>query len=163
MAVQLPRPEEVGGAVWRHDWHRYEDYKTIHHSYITNLFNEGLIEEDTLTFHEYRTGRTLIDVNVEGRIRCTLGVIIEIDKWLEVDTANDPSVRGYSYRYHAWLAETHQGVLRYDNAHGVGNLHCHLFDLRTGEASIIPCPRDSLPALDGFIRLAIKRVQDVQA
>ena len=44
MAGELPRPEEIGGAVWRHDWHPYEGYKTVHHRYLANLINEGVID-----------------------------------------------------------------------------------------------------------------------
>jgi len=160
MAGELPRPEEVGGAVWRHEWHPYEDYKTVHQRYIANLSNEGLVEEDGLTFHEYRTGRLLTRVNIAGRITCAFGVTIEVDKWLETDGASDPSVRGYAYRYHAWLARTGQEILRYDSAHGFDRLHCHVFDLHTGQETILPCPIESLPTLDGFIRLATKKVRD---
>jgi hypothetical protein len=162
MAGELPRPEEVAGAVWRHDWHRYEDYKTVHHRYLANLLNEGLVEEDGLTFHEYRSGRLLTNVNVAGRLRCASGVTIEVDKWLETDGESDSPVRGYSYSYQAWLAGTGQEILRYDSAHGFDRLHYHIFDLHTGQETVLPCPLESLPTLDGFIRLAIKMVRDAR-
>jgi len=160
MAGELPSPEEVGGAVWRHEWHLYEDYKTVHHRYITNLVNEGLVEQDRLTFHEYRTGRLLNRVNIAGRIRCGFGVTVDVDKWLETDGASVPSVRGYSYSYQAWLASTGQEILRYDSAHGLDQLHCHVFDLQTGRETVLPCPLDSLPTLDAFVRLVMRRVRD---
>lgn len=159
MVGELPSPDEAGGAVWRHDWHRYEAYKSVHHRYITNLFDEGIVLLDGLVFEEHRTGRVLTDVHIAGRISCADSLMVEVDKWLEADGSRDPLVRGYSYSYQAWVAETEREVLRYDSAHGLGNLHCHVFDLRTGDETVIPCPLDRLPSLDGFIRIALRRLR----
>lgn len=160
MVDPLPRPEEVGGAIWSHDWHPYEGYKTVHDRYITNAINEGLIIANHLIFDEIRQGKKLIQVNIRGRIECTYGLCIFVDKWLEFDAGRN--VRGYSYSYHAWLTETNQEVIRYDSAYGLSDLHCHLFDLKTGTEHIYPVPMDRLPTLDAFIRIAIKQVEDAQ-
>ena len=63
-----------------------------------------------------------------------------------------------------WYLVTHerQAVIRYDNAHGLNDLHCHIFDLNTGEGSLHTVPIDKLPTLDSFIRVAVKMVQDAQ-
>lgn len=73
MVGELPGLDEAGGAVWRHDGHRYDDYKTVHHRYITNLFNEGIVVLDGLVFEEHRTGRALAAVHISGRISCADG------------------------------------------------------------------------------------------
>ena len=68
-------------------------------------------------------------------------------------------VRGLDYSYHAWLGATEQDILRYDMAHGEG-LHCHVFDLATGESVLLPAPLDMLPSLDGFVRMSCRRAAD---
>ena len=160
MADRLPRPETVGGAVWSHDWHSYEDYKTVHERYINNAVDEGIIVENHLVFDEVRQGSRLIQANIRGRIECVYGLSISVDKWLEVDAGQN--VRGVDYSYHAWLHDTGQEVIRYDSAYGLIDLYCHMFDLSTGEESIYPVPMDRLPTLDGFIRIAVKLVQDAK-
>ena len=127
---------------------------------MNNLVNEGLVLRDNLTFDEIREGRHLIEVNIRGQITCLDGLTVSVDKWLDVDDVQ--SVKGYSYSYNAWLTETEQPVIRYDSAHGLDDLHCHLFDLNTGEESRFPIPITNLPTLDGFIRIAIKLVQDAK-
>ena len=160
MADQLPRSEAVGGAVWRHDWHSYEDYKTVHERFMSNAISEGIVTENHLVFNEVRQGAKLIQVNIRGRIDCAYGLSVFVNKWLEVDAGQN--VRGADYSYQAWLYDTNQEVIRYDSAYGLNDLHCHIFDLNTGEESIQPVPIDRLPTLDGFIRIAVKLVQDAQ-
>ncbi len=72
-----------------------------------------------------------------------------------------PQVRGVEYTYHAWLGATEQDILRYDMAHGEG-LHCHVFDLATGESALLPAPLDMLPSLDGFVRMACRLAADAE-
>ena len=160
MADQLPCSEAVGGAVWLHDWYPYDGYRNVHERYINNAVNEGIITENHLVFDECRDGIQLVRVNIRGRIDCAYGLTVFVDKWLEVDEIQ--RVKGYSYSYHAWLTWTDQAVIRYDSAHGFNNLHCHLFDLKTGSESIHPVPLCRLPTLDGFTRIALRMVQDAQ-
>ena len=47
-------------------------------------------------------------------------------------------------------------------AHGDG-LHCHVFDLATGESALLPAPLDLLPTLDGFVRIACRLAAEAQA
>ncbi len=83
-----------------------------------------------------------------------------MDKTLIVRYVRDvPHVRGVDYNYHAWLNSTEQDILRYDMAHGEG-MHCHVFDLATGESALLPVPLDMLPTLDGFVRMACRRAAD---
>ena len=100
-------------------------------------------------------------MHIEGRIDCDCGLCISVDKRLEADVIGR-NVRSYSYSYHAWITATGQAVIRYDNAHGLNDLHCHIFDLNTGEGSLHTVPIDKLPTLDSFIRIAVKMVQDAQ-
>ena len=161
MVDPIPRPDTAGGAVWSHDWHPYEDYLTVHHRYMTNLINEGLVIRDDLTFHETkdRQGR-LVQVNIEGRIDCVDGLAIQVDKWVEADSVRN--VRGYSYSYHAWLVETERLVIRYDNSHQINDLHCHIPNPTSGAEAIYSVPMDSLPTLDGFIRNAIEMARNAK-
>lgn len=73
MAGELPSLETTRAAVWLHDWHSYEDYKTVQDRYMTQLMNEGLVEENGLVFDEVRDGRALLAVNIAGRLGCTAG------------------------------------------------------------------------------------------
>lgn len=85
---------------------------------------------------------------------------MQVDKTLDVRYVRDvPQVRGIDYTYHAWIGPTEQDILRYDMAHGEG-LHCHVFDLVTGESALFPAPLDMLPTLDGFVRMACRRAAD---
>jgi hypothetical protein len=136
MVDRIPRPEEIGAAVWPHGWYPYEGYKTVHFTFMNNLLDEGLVLKDHLIFDEIRDGRYLIEVNIKGQIDCIDGLAIAVDKWLDVDEGQ--RVKGYSYSYHAWLTATEQPVIRYDSAHGLDDLHCHLFDLATREESRFP-------------------------
>lgn len=89
-----------------------------------------------------------------------MDVVVRVDKTLAVRYVRGvPQVRGIDYAYHAWLGSTEQDILRYDMAHGEG-LHCHLFDLATGEYALLPVPLDMLPSLDGFVRMACRRAAD---
>lgn len=163
MAGELPSLETTRAAVWLHDWHSYEDYKTVQDRYMTQLMNEGLVEENGLVFDEVRDGRALLAVNIAGRLGCAAGVTAEVDKWLDAQ----PGPRGYlvkgsSYSYQAWLSDTGQEIVRYDSAHGLDDLHCHVFNLKTGEEERISCPLERLPSLDAFVRIAVKMAQDFQ-
>lgn len=125
---------------------------------MTTLENEGIVEEDGLSFIEVRDGRRLQSVVVSGEIRCANGLLITVDKTLAVQGAY---VKGEDYSYHAWIEETEQSVLRYDMAHESTGLHCHVFDPKTGKETIFPVDRDSaLPTLDAFIRLAFDRAKE---
>lgn len=128
---------------------------------MNNLIDEGLVQVDGLTFHEYTDddGR-LAKINIEGRIDCIDGLAIQVDKWLETDLFRN--VRGISYSYHAWMVETDQLVIRYDNAHRLNELHCHMPNPTSGTVVRYPVPIDLLPTLDGFIRNAIKMVRDAR-
>ena len=91
MAFQLPSAEEVGGAQWPHDWYPYERYKAVHWRYMTILVDEGLIESDDLDIEEVRDGRRLRSVFIRGRINCRNGVMIQVDKELEVERTRSGS------------------------------------------------------------------------
>lgn len=131
---------------------------------MTRLINEGLVEDDGLTFREYTNVRQLLRVNITGRIHCTSGVTVEVDKWLDVRrTKKGYEVVGFSYSYQAWLQSSEREILRYDTAHGMNGLHYHLFNLKDGQEEIVKIEVSELPSLDGFIRQAIRIVENAKA
>ena len=99
-------------------------------------------------------------MRISGRLRCAHDVSVRVDKVLEARYVRDvPQVRVIRLAYHAWLSSTEQDILRYDTAHGEG-LHCHVFDLATGESALLPAPLDMLPTLDRFVRMACRSAAD---
>lgn len=162
MAFQLPIPEEVGGAPWPHEPYLYESYKAVHWRYITDLANEGLILHDGLDWDEVKIGRRLESVYIRGLLTCSNGVMIRVNKELEVSRNNSGHlyVRGRDYAYHAWFKATNQEILRYDMAHQhQAGLHVHLVDPTTGEEQVTAIERDQLPTLGDFVRIAIARAE----
>jgi hypothetical protein len=160
MAFQLPSPGEAEGAVWPHEWLAYDNYLTVHHRYMVLLENEGILLENHLIFTEVTDNTNdLVLVQLQGHLYCSGDVSIRVDKTLEVKkTANGSvMVKGKDYSYHAWIGQTGQEILRYDMAHYWEALHCHVFDLHTGQEEVYPITLEQLPTLDGFIRIACKR------
>ena len=102
-------------------------------------------------------------LRILGRLRCQDDVSIRVDKTLTVRYVRGmPQVRAIRYSYHAWIGASEQDILRYDMAHGEG-LHCHVFDLVTGETALLPVSLDMLPSLDGFVRMACRQAADAAA
>ena len=161
----LPRPGMAGGAVWAHDWHPYSDYQTVHYSHLRKLEDDGILLDERLSTVERTQGKRLLAVRIIGELRCRRDVAISVDKVLEVRYASDvPEVRGTRYDYHAWLTSTEQSIIRYDMSHYWLSLHCHLFDLTSGEETIhTNVLVEHLPSLDEFVRIADRRVQDAHA
>lgn len=127
---------------------------------MTNLLDEGLVEKDALDFEEIRTGRTLTAVIISGQVFCMGGLIVRVNKQLDVRRSSSGyEVRGIDYDYHAWLPATGQPVLRYDMAHEWLGLHVHVFDPATGKELTTRIELDDLPTLDGFIRQALERTK----
>ena len=125
------------------------------------LENEGIVRENALTIDE--RGSPLSTVRITGFLRCRLGIAIRVDKILQVRyERRRPYARGVGYGYHAWLAESGQPIIRYDDAHEWIGLHCHLYDLATGEETALPVPLGQLPTLGGFVRIADKIVRDAR-
>jgi hypothetical protein len=65
-------------------------------------------------------------------------------------------VKAYSYSYHAWREGSEAGVLRYDSAHGLDELHRHFFDAKGEEIEIRFIPLGDLPTLAGVIEEAVE-------
>lgn len=81
---------------------------------MTDLANEGLVEQDELNFEEVKNGRRLESVYIRGLLTCSNGVIIHVNKELEVgrNSSGHLYVRGRDYAYHAWFKATNQVILR---------------------------------------------------
>lgn len=128
---------------------------------MASLENEGIVLENALSIEE--RGSPLATVRITGFLRCRLGVVIRIEQVLQIRyERRRPYARGVGYGYHAWLAASGQPIIRYDDAHEWIGLHCHLYDLATGEETALPTPPDQLPTLDGFVRIADKIARDAQ-
>jgi hypothetical protein len=115
-----------------------------------------MVVDGRLSFihHDDMRGEPL-RIQVTGRIRCTAGVEVQVDTWLDVRRRRDNrlEVRAYTYSYHAWIERTGQELLRYDNAHG--ELHRHFFDSRGTEVEVAAIRLDELPTLDAVVEEAV--------
>jgi hypothetical protein len=142
-----PRPK------WAHDWHPYEDYKTVHAGHLAHLTKGGEVTRDRLNFRETRAGHELVSVNITGRIECAAGVLIAVDKWLAVRRGKrgQYEVKGSSYSYHAWEKGAGATLVRYDTAHGIEGLHRHRIDPETRAETRDEVSLDDLPTLADFI------------
>jgi len=125
-----------------------------------NLENEGLVLRDSLTFYQIPDEGPIEQVNLRGRVDCLHGLVVSVDKWLEVNhDRGRPEVRGYKYGYHEWfprrvIRRTRiRDIIRVDNAHGP--FHCHLFNTEDGTERIVPLELETFPSLDAFIRHAV--------
>lgn len=130
---------------------------------MDSLAAEALVFRDTLTFRELRKeSGALRWVNLRGRIQCCDGVVIAVNKGLDValNDRNQIVVRGNAYSYHAWVrGRPRRHILRYDNSHGENALHRHFFDVAGNQIAIEPVSLDSLPRLDLVIREAVAWVR----
>lgn len=123
------------------------------------LVRGGLVVRDTLTFREIYDAQSggLAKVNLRGRVVCTHGVVVIVDKWLRVRRGRGGhyEVLGEFYAYHAYRRGTPPVWLaRYDNAHG-SDLHRHFFDSGGRETRVEVVTLESLPRLDFIIREAV--------
>ena len=124
------------------------------------LEDEGILLESSLSIlQELGAG----EVEVSGALGCRFNVTIRVANTLSVRyRRGQPYVRGEDYNYHAWLGTTGQQIIRYDTAHEEIGLHCHLFDLATGEQAILPVPWERLPTLNEFVRIADRIAREAQ-
>lgn len=123
------------------------------------LMAEGLVQRHGLSRIEIRERKRILKVQIRGRVECTRDVLVIVDKWLEAryNRRGQCEVRGFSYSYQACLRDEKQ-LLRYDSAHGLGELHRHEYDLVTGEESDLRLiALDDLPPLDEVIREALEK------
>lgn len=128
---------------------------------MARLENEGLVINNNLSVQEFvDEQKKLQTVSIEGTVECFGGVVVRVNKRLDVQYRSDgrPEVKGVDYTYQAWLEEEEKQIIRYDMAHESG-LHCHLYNLNTGEEVIKYVNLNELPTLDLFIRIAIQRAK----
>ncbi len=90
-------------------------------------------------------------------------MFIRVDKWLAVRpgaTEGLDEVLDRDYAYHCYLARRPEPLplLRYDNAHGHGGMHRHVFHLSTGDELQVDVldQATELPTLDQVIREATR-------
>ena len=112
-----------------HNWNTLDHYRSIHdrcletHSFVDHT------RPDTLKFTDL--GDT---VRLEGKVFCLRGVILAVEKILEVcEIGRQRKVRGKSYCYAAWIEGKHT-ILKYHNIHNNDDdYHRRAYDLLTGE------------------------------
>jgi hypothetical protein len=160
VAEQIPSARGISGpaALWTHDWYPYENYLNVHESYVERLISNGSILRRGLSFVESYASDNLVAVNVVGTLVCAEDVLIKVDKWLAVrrNRRRRYEVKGSDYVYHARSGRRGINLIRYCSAHGMDDLHCHLFDLRTGNETGRPnIGLNDLPTLGDFIPQAI--------
>ena len=160
-AEQAPKAR----AKWPHDWNTYEEYRTVHASYMEGLIKEGIVYEERLTFREITYRSRIVQVQIHGHIQCARDVIIIVDKLLDAERDWDGRliVKGSEYSYHAYIRSTSHSVIRYDchGEHGLSSLHKHTFNPKTGkELDSEPIELDDLPSLAEVIRDAVERAPE---
>ena len=160
MADELPRADESkrGSRRWVRTWIAYEEYESLHLSHMENLYREGLILDDTLTFaHTVRESGELVRVNLTGIVHCRGDVTVEVSKWLAVQrgSRNRVEVKTEFYLYHAHheVSGARVALFRYDNAHG--ELHRHWFDQAGRETHVEDIPLETMPRMDAVLREAV--------
>ena len=159
MAAWIPDAPEPPRPRRPHGWRNYDEYLTVHRSWLRGLEDEGVVLGDSLSLTESRgDGGRLVRADITGRIRCVNGVSLRVSESLEARTRRDgrAEVRGVDYTCHAWRAGggERRYLFRYDNSHG--GLHIHAFDPATGEETgTAPVRRGELPNLDQLIRRAV--------
>ena len=74
------------------------------------------------------------EIWLHGFLYCLNEVVMQVRKGLRIrHTGNLTRVRGFSYRYVAWV-EDHHSLLRYHNVHlNDTDYHHRVFNWRTGE------------------------------
>lgn len=125
---------------------------------MERLQQEGIVLRANVSFREVMERNALLKVNVQGVVVCAGDVLVKVDKWLAVrrNSRRQLEVKGTDYAYHAWL-RGRRDLLRYCSAHGLDDLHCHHFDLVTGEeVDQIRIELHQLPLLGDFISQAVE-------
>lgn len=114
-----------------HDWNTWDNYHTIHDIRLGDHPFVDWSREQTLNFSEEDEG-TIVQ---RGSIFCSNDVVVRVRKYLETHRTNKGllRVRGFSYRYVAWV-QGHHPLLRYHNTHLYDDdYHHRVFNWRTGE------------------------------
>mgnify|MGYP001611148168 CR=1 FL=1 len=129
MASTLPGPQETD----RHGWNSFDNYRSVHENRLSRHTFLDPEKPHTVTFNFLRVGGDLV-IQIVGEIFCLGGIVVEVEKYLE--TYEAPSgqifVRGFSYRYNAYLPGKHN-LLRFDNGHSFDEYHRHEWDWATGK------------------------------
>ena len=164
MAGRIPNAGTPASATWAHDWFPYEQYQVVHQSYMDRLRDEGLVLRDTLSFYESEAANgELVLVVLRGRLICSLGVVIRVDKKMLVrrDTRNRYIVRTRFYQYHAMIRgrSGRRDLSRIDNAHEA-QLHRHVFDATGAELGTVALDLATMPTLDEFVRGAVSAASE---
>ncbi|MCH7511221.1 MAG: hypothetical protein IIB19_02530 [Chloroflexi bacterium] len=132
-------------ATGKHEWNSFENYRDIHEKVLEE---HPLIQSHSVVIQLFEFDDDVL-VAVKGEIRCTNGIILEVEKYGDCELRGKSRlwVRTFSYRYNAYIPGKHT-VLRYDNGHGVDEYHTHRYDPkagREGPAQLIS--REDMPVM----------------
>jgi hypothetical protein len=169
MVDEPQRPEEVAEQPtgWvAHDWYSYDNYLNVHYSFLEKLSRDGSVVASHLSFYEYENAGELSSVNLRGAILCAESVALHVNKLLDVrrNRRNQIEVKGSYYVYHARLRGQRLNLFRYCSAHGLDQLHCHRFDLKSGLETGRPnIALHELPPLNEVILEAIETAKLARA
>jgi hypothetical protein len=120
----------------KHAPNRFGKYIAIHETAMAKFRRKGLVEGDTLVLKVAGSSYLLMT----GKIHCAGGIIIDVDKTLEIldglsaskvlhGHADDALVQNIEYSYNARIVLPGRvvGLFRYDNAHHPDEHHRHAF------------------------------------
>ncbi len=114
-----------------HNWNTWDSYQTIHE---IRLAEHSFVDQETPNTLQFGNFQDSGGLSLRGEIYCLRGVVLEVDKWFESRYFGPlRKIRGYSYRYAAWVQGGHP-VLRYHNVHAHDDYYHHrIFNPLNGE------------------------------
>ncbi|MBI4317865.1 MAG: hypothetical protein HY675_05195 [Chloroflexi bacterium] len=131
----------------RHGWNSFENYIEIHERRLAEHPFVDKSRPHTITFSVSEPDGIVV---VTGRVYCHHGVVVDVEKYLDLEYRQGGRrfVRAYSYAYNAYFKGKHN-ILRYDNNHDFEQYHCHRLDLASGRqiGDPIPLTRQQFPHL----------------
>lgn len=131
------------------DWHDLEHYLAVHDQCLERSC-QYFVENPELVVPRVRGAKT---VRIHGDLFCKGGLVIHVDKSLEVDDRH--RARGFLYRYQAqFVAQPLREIFRYDNDHTYTReghpdaYHKHVFSTVTWkQAEVVHIGREKFPTL----------------
>lgn len=114
-----------------HAWNTWDNYRTIHDIRLRGHPFVDWSRSQSLEFSVEDEGVIV----QRGYVYCLSEVVVRVVKYLETNRTNQGllRVRGFSYRYAAWV-QRHHPVLRYHNVHrNDDDYHHRVFNWRTGD------------------------------
>ena len=137
----------------RHGWNSLEGYLSIHDNRLNNhsFLDPSKPHTIGITYHQINDEESVMAI--QGHVFCLGNVVLEVEKYLQMMERENGQlfVRGFSYRYHAFVPGEHS-LVRYDNSHGEDVYHRHAFEPVTGqETEITDLTRNEFPTFSEIL------------